>query len=168
MNNFIKKINFKKCIIVYITISILVGTSLIIFIGSKFKNKLEFIYNYHNISEELEKSNYNLNSIKEKIKTMSKNSEDVVDVLILNKENKIIYSSKNSEFAKQEDFTLIKADDMSSKYFKNSNNDNIIFRLTTNQELIINTVLSNFDTEIQKEYIDEVFYKSNFDNEKIY
>ena len=64
---------------------------------------------------------------------MSKNSEDVVDVLILNKENKIIYSSKNSEFAKQEDFTLSKADDMSSKYFKNSNNDNIIFKLTTNK-----------------------------------
>lgn len=168
MNDFIKRINFKKLVAVYIIVAILVGISLIIFIGSKFQSKLEFIYNYHNISEELEENNYDLGNIKEKVETFSNNSEDVVDVIILDKENNIIYTSKNSEFSKQEKFVLNKADNMSNGYFVNSNNDNIVFRLTTNKELIINTVLSNFDTEIQREYKDQVFYESNFDSKKIY
>lgn len=99
---------------------------------------------------------------------MSDNSEDVVDVLILDKENKIIYTSKESEFAKQDNFTLERADNMTNKYFVNLNNNTAIFRLTTDKELIINTVFSNFDTDIKKEYEDEIFYQSNFDSKKIY
>ena len=112
MNNFIEKIPFKKVVLLYIIVAILVGVSLILFIGNAFQDKLAFIYNYHRIYEELENNHNNLESIKDEIKTMSDNSEDVVDVLILNKENKIIYSSKNSEFANQEEFTLNKADNM--------------------------------------------------------
>ena len=168
MNNFIEKIPFKKVIILYIIVAILVGISLIVFIGNAFQDKLAFIYDYHMINEKLENNHNNLESIKDEIKTMSDNSEDVVDILILDKENKIIYSSKNSEFSNQEEFTLNKADNMTNDYFVNPNNDTAIFRLTTNKELIINTVLSNFDTEIQKESEDQIFYETNFDNKQVY
>ena len=168
MNNFIEKIPFKKVVWVYIIIAILVGISLILFLGNAFQDKIAFIYNYHMIREELASSNHNLESIKEELKNMSDNSEDVVDVLILNKENRIMYSSKNSEFADGEEFTLNKAENMSNNYFVIPNNDTAIFRLTTNKELIINTVLSNFDTEIQKESEDQIFYEPNFDSKQVY
>ena len=67
MNSIIEKINFKKIIIIYIIISIIIGIGLILFIGSKFQSKIEFIYNYHEISNEFEKNNYNLENIKNKI-----------------------------------------------------------------------------------------------------
>lgn len=168
MNNFIEKIPFKKVVFIYIIVAILVGISLILFIGNAFQSKLTFIYDYHRIHETLETGNHNLENIKEEIKDMSDNSEDVVDVLILDKENKIVYSSKNSEFANEEKFTLNKADNMTNDYFVNPNNDTAIFRLTTNKELIINTVLSNFDTEIQKESEDQIFYESDFDSKQVY
>ena len=114
MNNFIEKIPFKKVAFIYIVVAILVGISLILFIGNAFQNKLAFIYEYHRIHEILENNHNNLESVKEEIKKMSDNSEDVVDVLILNKENKIVYSSKNSEFANQEEFTLNKAGNMTN------------------------------------------------------
>ena len=168
MNNFIKKIQFKKVVCVYIIIAILVGISLILFIGNVFHDKIAFIYNYHMIGEKLQSSKNNLENIKEEIKILSDNSEDVVDVLILDKENRIIYSSKNSKFALQNEFTLTKADNMSSDYFVIPNDDTAIFRLTTNKELIINTVLSNFDTEIQNESEDQIFYESNFNTKQVY
>ena len=168
MNNFIEKIPFKKVVLIYIIVAILVGISLILFIGNAFQSKLTFIYEYHRIHETLENNHNDLESIKEEIKNMSNNSEDVVDVLILNKENKIVYSSKNSEFANQEEFTLNKADNMTNDYFVNPNNNMAIFRLATNKELIINTALSNFDTEIQKESEDQIFYESNFNNKQVY
>ena len=168
MNNFIEKIPFKKVIWIYIIVAVLVGISLILFLGNAFQDKLEFICNYHIIREELGNSNHNLESIKEEIKNMSDNSEDVVDVIILDKENKIMYSSKNSEFADQQEFILNKAENMTNDYFVIPNNDTAIFRLTTNKELIINTVLSNFDTEIQKESEDQIFYEPNFNSKQVY
>ena len=107
MNNFIEKIPFKKVVFIYIIVAILVGISLILFIGNAFQSKLTFIYDYHRIHETLETGNHNLENIKEEIKDMSDNSEDVVDVLILDKENKIVYSSKNSEFANEEKLPVI-------------------------------------------------------------
>lgn len=65
MNKIIEKINFKKLIVVYIIIGLIVGVGLMLFIGNKFQDKLEFIYHYHKISEEFEKENYNINNIKE-------------------------------------------------------------------------------------------------------
>ena len=168
MNNFIEKIPFKKVVLIYIIVAILVGIGLILFLGNAFQDKIVFIYDYHRIHETLENNHNDLESVKEEIKNMSDNSEDVVDVLILDKDNKIMYSSKHSEFANQEEFTLNKVDNMTNDYFVNPNNDTAIFRLTTNKELIINTVLSNFDTEVQKESEDQIFYESNFNSKQVY
>lgn len=168
MNKFIEKLHFKKIVIFYIVIALIVGITSLVCIGGKFQNKLKFIYDYHYIKESLEKNNYNFEDIKGKIQEMSDNTEDVKDILIMDKENKITYSTKNSEFANQETFTLNKADDMPNHYFIKADDNNNIFRLTSDKELIISTVLSNFDTEIQKECEDEVFYEKNYQDKNVY
>lgn len=168
MNNFIEKINFKKVAILYIIIALLVGIGLLIFIGNKFQNKLEFIYEYHNISKNFEKNNYNLEKIKEEIKNLSENSQDIVDVLILNNENQILYSSKNSELGKQGQFELDRKDNKTDEYYTNPNMDNAIFRLTSDKELMLTTVLSNFDTDVKKDYEDEVFFEKNLSEKNLY
>ncbi len=168
MNSIIEKINFKKIIIIYIIISIIIGIGLILFIGSKFQSKIEFIYNYHEISNEFEKNNYNLENIKNKINKISENSKDVVDILILNNENEIIYSSKKSEFAEQNKFILNKKNNTLNNYFINPNYNNITFKLNSKDELIINTILSNFDLEVKKEYEDEIFYETDFNKQEMY
>ncbi len=168
MNKFIEKINFKVVVILYIIIALLISAVTMIFIGDKFKSKFEFIYHYHRISEGIEKDNYDMEDIKQKIKNISDKSEDIVDVLILDKENKVIYSSKNSELGQQEVFTLNRKNNASDEYFINPNIENTIFKLTRNKELMITTILSNFDTEIKKDYEDEVFYENNFNAKKLY
>ena len=163
MNSIIEKI-----IIIYIIISIIIGIGLILFIGSKFQSKIEFIYNYNEISNEFEKNNYNLENIKNKINKISENSKDVVDILILNNENEIIYSSKKSEFAEQNKFILNKKNNTLNNYFINPNYNNITFKLNSKDELIINTILSNFDLEVKKEYEDEIFYETDFNKQEMY
>lgn len=167
MNKIIEKINFKKLIVVYIIIGLIVGVGLMLFIGNKFQDKLEFIYHYHKISEEFEKENYNINNIKEELKNMSNNSSDIIDALILDKDNAILYSSKDSQFGKQEKFILNRKEN-SRKYFISSSNNDIVFQLIKDKELMVSTILSNFDLEIESEYNDEVFFESEINNQKIY
>lgn len=167
MNKWIEKINFKKVAIVYLIIGLIVGICLILAIVNRFKDKIEFVYNYHSISEQFEKNSYN-EYLQEKLKSMSNSSEDIVDILILNKDNKIIYSSKESEFGKQEEFLLSRVSNVESKYFENSANHNIVFKLVRNKELMLSTILSNIDLEIEKDYEDNVFFESEFNNKNIY
>lgn len=168
MNKFIENLDFKKIAISYIIISIIAIIIITGFIGYTFKDKLQFLFNYHNISDMVDEGKYTLDSLKEKIQNMSDISSDVKDILILDSNNNILYSSKNSEFSKQEELVLDKATDMGKGYFTYSDNENVVLKLVTNEELILNTVLSNFDGEIQSEYEDEIFYQQNLDSKDIY
>lgn len=89
---------------------------------------------------------------------MSNNSSDIIDALILDKDNAILYSSKDSQFGKQEKFILNRKEN-SRKYFISSSNNDIVFQLIKDKELMVSTILSNFDLEIESEYNDEVFLK---------
>ncbi len=168
MNKWIDKINLNKVAIAYLITGLIVAICLILVVGNKFKSKIEFIYNYHTIREMFEERNYNMDTIKEKIKSMSNSSEDIVDILILNKDNKIIYSSKESEFGKQEEFLLSRVNNIENKYFENFENSNIIFELVRDKELMLSTILSNIDLKIEKNYEDNVFFESEFNNKNIY
>lgn len=166
MNKKIEHINFKKIVIIYIIVSIIAGIGLCAFLGYKYKDKLWFMYNYHSISEQFEDNQYN-EYLQEKIATMSNNSNDIIDILVLDKNNNILFSSKNSEFSKNNVFELEKIETPKHKYF-NNNNSNVVFKLVKEDELILQTIFSNLDIETLNEYKDDIFFESEFNQKSIY
>lgn len=166
INNLIEKINFKKLIVAYIIIGLIVAIGLILFIGDKFQSKLEFVFNYHKISNKFEESNMNLDEIKNSLKNLSEKSEDIVDCLILDKENNILYSSKESEFGKKQKFVLSKNSNC-NRYLTDLNNSTI-FKVVNKDILMLSTIISNFNQKIENDYNDEIFFESNFNNKKVY
>lgn len=166
MNNIIKKMNFKKIAIIYIILGIIVVIGLGVWIGNVFKDKISFVYNYHSISEQFEKSSYS-EHLQEKLKTTADNSNDIIDILVLDNNNQIRYSAKNSIYGNEKEFILVQ-ENYKNKYYSNPSNDNIIFKLATSKELAINTILTNLDEEIEDDYYDTVFYERELNNKDIY
>lgn len=167
MNSIIKKMNFKKIIVFYIVCLLFALIGVGIFLGTKYKDKLKFMYNYHSISEEFEHNGYDDN-LKTKINNMSKDSQDIIDILVLDKSNKIIYSSKKSEYSNFDTFTLEKTSEKEKLYFMNLNNEKVVFKLVKDKELMINTIFSDLDFEIENEYKDDVFFETEFNQKNIY
>lgn len=167
MNNKIKSMNLKKIFIIYLVLAIIVGILLCTFLGITYKDKLSFMYNYHRVSEQFEHKNYN-NYLENKLNNIANSSNDIIDILVLDKNNKIKKSFKKSEFGVLDEFVLNKIDTREKKYFENESNKNVVFKLIKRKELMINTILSDQDLEILDEYDDDVFYENEFNQKDIY
>lgn len=167
VDEFIEKIKFKKVIAIYIVCSIIVGIFSVSFLGYKFKEKLIFAINYNNVSEKFEHKNMETDSITTDLINFANKSADIVDILIISNDNKVLFSAKNSQF-NQNDFNLERDNNEKSSYLKLANDSSINFRLVKSDELMLRAVLIGNDKEIEHDHNNEVFFKDNFNSEKLF
>ena len=140
MNKFIENLNFKKIVIIYIILLVLVLLSLTVFLENIYKEKINIVYNYHKLTEVFDE-NYKSKDLKNKINNLSNTSKDITDIVILNN-NKITYST--NKFYKN-NLTSI---NNSNTYYKDKNNN--IYKLDTKEEFILD--LFNIEKEDKEDY----------------
>lgn len=167
MSRFIKKINFKKIVIIYLFSLVVAFTFIIVFLGSIYKEKIKTTYNYYKLSEYFSE-NYNSNNLKSKINLLSKNSKDIIDIVILNG-NDITYTTNN--FYKNE-LTSI---NYNNNYYIDSNRN--VYKLDLKREFILelfnikkenkNDYYNNFQINTNNETYVINYLKNNHNNEKI-
>ncbi|MDP4121262.1 MAG: zinc ribbon domain-containing protein [Bacillota bacterium] len=119
MKNFIK-LNFKKIFTVYIVLALIAGTTSAVTLGVVFGDKISLMMAYDKISSKCEDSTNSLN-MKDELTDFAKPS-DVADIYILDKNNSIIFSAKNSGLA-QNNFDLQTLEDKGINR-KNEEKDN--------------------------------------------
>ena len=167
MNKKIENMNFKRIFIIYLVLAIIVGILLCTFLGITYKDKLSFMYNYHRVSEQFVHNDYNDN-LENKLSNMASSSNDVVDILVLDKNNKIKKSFKNSEFGRLDEFILNRLNTEENYYFENEQNKNVVFKLIKDEELMVSTILSDQDLEILDDYEDDIFFETEINQKDIY
>lgn len=92
-------INFKKVLIIYLISAIIAGIASVSFLSYVFRDKIGLMIDYKKVSERLE-HNTDLAVIQSDLTSFADNNSDVVDVVILNEDNRILFSAKNSVVAK--------------------------------------------------------------------
>lgn len=150
MNRFIENLNFKKIVIAYIILLVLVLLSLTVFLGNIYKEKINIVYNYHKLTEIFDK-NYNSKNLKNKINNLSNTSIDITDIVILNN-NKITYST--NKFYKNDLVSISN----SNAYYKDQKNN--IYKLDTKEEFILDLF------NIKKENKDDYYNSFNINKTK--
>lgn len=101
----LQKINFKKVFIIYLVAALVVGIVSAVTLGVVFKDKISLAMEYRKISEACD-DGFSAADQKDKLTAFAKSSEDVADVLILDKDNKIIFTVKNADIIKNEVLNL--------------------------------------------------------------
>lgn len=155
MNKLIEQINFKKVVIIYLILLTLTLSLMTIFLGNIYQDKLKTLYDYHKLTETLEK-NKKENRVKEKINQFSKNKKDIIDIAIV-KNDHITYTT--SHFYQNELTSLYNT----SRYYKDSNQN--IYQLDTKKEFILD--LFNIQKESNLDYYNEFQISANNDNHYI-
>lgn len=164
-NAFIEKRNFKKIFIIYIIAAIVCAAVCAGAVGYIFKDKISLAFCYEKTSDNI-KSKTDRDSIKKSIDTLAASSDDICDILLLDEDNKILYSTKKSNFAAEDTFKLQKIND--SKFLQNDNEDNAAFRFVKKDEFMLSAVFADGFKEIYDEYDEDNFYLNNFQNKKLY
>lgn len=167
-NTFVGKINFKKTITVYLIVSILAGVLSVGFLAYTFRDKLALVYEYHRISEKADDHKREFENLKPELTHLANQSSDMVDILILDDQNKILFSAKNSDLSKKGSLELTANSDRGSHFLTDLENPDVHFRLLKGERLALSLSILGIENEVEQEYEDQYFYEGHFSTQKIY
>ncbi len=164
----VSKMKFKKALIIYLIALLLAGTLSAGFLAYKFRDKLTFAYEYHRISEKAEHDSGGLESLKSDLSNLSQKSSDIVDILILNGQNQILYSAKNSSFSAKGTLQLTANAEKKEYFLMDQDNPEAYFWLVKNDKLTLSMAMLGFENEIKQDYKDHYFYEKNYGGKQVY
>jgi RNA polymerase subunit RPABC4/transcription elongation factor Spt4 len=91
-----------------------------------------------------------------------------VDILVLNNNNQITFSAKNSAFADYGTFQLEQMGEGENRFFSDLKDPNVTFKLLKDEQLMLSTVFLNRDRQIQNSYRNNTFFEDNINAKKLY
>ena len=156
--------NFKKIFIGFIIFAIIIGIGSLGVGGYIFKDKISFIYHYDKIKEEFKRNDSN--TIKNELSKFSNDFNDIADILVLDKDNNVVYSAKQ-KFTNNSNFELDYSS-VSKKYLVDKNNEDVMFYLTDNEELMLSLITNKNIDKIKRDHDDESFFLKNIKSKETY
>ncbi|MEA4847306.1 MAG: zinc ribbon domain-containing protein [Clostridiaceae bacterium] len=165
---FVSKFKFKKAVTIYLIISVFAGILSAGFLAYTFRDKLTFLYEYRRISEKVEDSKRSLENLKPELTNLADTSSEMVDILILNGQNQILFSAKNSDLSKNGVLKLIANAGGRNRFLTGQENPDIYFRLMKGDKLTLSMSMLGIENEVEQEYEDLYFYENNFEAKKVY
>lgn len=163
MNRFdtlIAKWNFRKIAIALLVALLVCAIGGAAAVGIVFRDKIAFAWQYAKVSEAAEHSD-----AQAQIDKLAASSPDVVDILILDSENNVIYSAKNSEFASGQ-LNLARTG-KGGDYLVDQAHPNAVFRFVKGNEYLLSSVFQHDFGRIHDEY-DENFFEQASSDQTVY
>lgn len=163
-----EKFNFRKVVVLYLLISILAGTLSVGFLAYTFRDKLALAYGYHRVSERAGIGEDGFESLKPELSRLAASSPDLVDILILDGENRILFSAKHSDLSRKGSLNLAAESGEKNRYLADPEDPDVHFRLTEGDQLEVSKEMLGIDEETEREDQDRYFYEKNYNRRKIY
>lgn len=166
LDRFIERINFKKVTKVYLILSAVLLVICLMGVAYFFRGKIIFTMAYFKVHNQVERNGIS-DSIKPQLDKLANYSSDIKDILLLDKENNIVYKAKNSDIGENGKLTLT-LNKHNRKFLQDANNPDIFYRVVRPERLILSKESIKKPREVEEEYNDEYFYSTNFNAKKVY
>ncbi len=141
--------------------AVLAGVACAVTVGCIYKERLNFAWQYSRLEKAADDS-----ALKAAAQKTADASADVVDVLILNKQNKVTYSAKNSEFgAGTLELTRLGSN---QKYLTAKNYPAAVFQFVKSEEFMLNSIMNKDFGKIRTDYDDDSAFETNLAEKNIY
>jgi len=160
----ISKWNFRKAVRIYIISLILAAVVCAAAAYVVYQSRIRFAWQYSQIQDSAEKNG--AADLQSKLDKLASDSSDVVDILMLDSSNKVIYSAKNSEFS-EGTFSLSRVSD-SSSYLVSRSNSNVVFKYVKSDSFMLNSVFHTDFGSVKDEYNDESFFEAESGSKTVY
>ncbi len=155
------KWNFKKIAIWYLILAIVTGLACVGTVGFIYRERLNFAWQYSRL--EGAKDDATLKVVVDKTASAF---ADVVDVLILDGNDQVIYSAKNSEFAVGT-LELTKTGS-EKKYLVSAEHPDAVFQYVKSEEFMLNSIINKDFSKIRSDYDDDSAFDSGLAHKSIY
>ena len=154
-------LNFKKLAFWYLILAVVVGAACAGTVAYIYRERLNFAWQYSRLEEA--KDSADLKTAADKTASAS---ADVVDVLILDENNQVTYSAKNSEFA-DGTLDLIKSGS-EKKYLTSPAHPDAVFQYVKGEEFMLNSIINKDFGKIRSDYDDDSAFESSLSAKSSY
>lgn len=161
LEKILSKCNFKKIAIWYIILAVIAGLACVGTVGYIYRDRLNFAWQY----SQLEKVNRS-DDLHTAVDNTAAASADVVDVLILDNNNRVTYSAKNSEFASGS-LELTRVGD-EKKYLASAQHPDAVFQYVKSEEFMVNSIINKDFGKIRSDYDDDSAFDSALSAKTVY
>lgn len=150
----ITELNFKRLVIFCLILAAAAAIACTVAVGITYRERLDFVLNY----AKLEDSSADVASARARADKLASSSDDVIDVLVLDRSNNVLYSAKGTA-ADGRKLVLSRFNDEKDYLFSEAY-PNAVFRYVKNDEFMLKSV---FNTDFSR-FDDEYESMSSFDD----
>ena len=161
LEKMLSKWNFKKIAVWYLVLAVITGVLCGGTVGYLYRQRLKFAWQYARLEEA--KTQEALRTAADKTAAAS---EDVVDILVVDENQQVLYSAKDSKFAAGP-LTLTKVGD-AKKYLASADYPDAVFLQVKGDEFMLNSIVSHDFGKIRSEYDDESAFENGLSAKTVY
>lgn len=161
LEKMLSKWNFKKIAVWYLVLAVVAGLICGGTVGYLYRQRLKFAWQYARLEEA--KTPEALRMAADKTAAAS---EDVVDILVVDENQQVLYSAKDSKFAAGP-LTLTKVGD-AKKYLASADYPEAVFLQVKGDEFMLNSIVSHDFGKIRSEYDDESAFENGLSAKTVY
>lgn len=166
IDDFICKINFRKAVSVYVICSLVVFLILFSVLLFLSKDKIKLASDYEEAGDIYEKYGV-VSKLETRLDKLTRDSSDVVNVMILNRNNHVIYKANDNILHGKDsiDFTPYLNN---SKYILDNINENNIYKIAHPKDILFNANYFRNRSKLANEIEDDFLYEKYFEYKNIY
>ena len=161
LEKMLSKWNFKKIAVWYLVLAVVAGLICGGTVGYLYRQRLKFAWQYARLEEA--KTQEALRTAADKTAAAS---EEVVDILVVDENQQVLYSAKDSKFAAGP-LTLTKVGD-AKKYLASADYPDAVFLQVKGDEFMLNSIVSHDFGKIRSEYDDESAFENGLSAKTVY
>lgn len=161
LEKLLSKWNFKKIAVWYLILAIVAGVACAATVGCVYRERLNFAWQYSRLEKAKDET-----ALQTAMDKTAAASADVADVLLLDENNRVVYSAKKSEFADGA-LTLARADS-EKKYLLSAEHPNAAFQYVKSDEFMLNSIINTDFGSIRSDYDDDSMFESSLAGKTVY
>ncbi len=161
LEKMLSKWNFKKIAVWYLVLAVVAGLICGGTVGYLYRQRLKFAWQYARLEEA--KTPEALRTAADKTAAAS---EDVADILVVDENQQVLYSAKDSKFSAGP-LTLTKVGD-AKKYLASADYPDAVFLQVKGDEFMLNSIVSHDFGKIRSEYDDESAFENGLSVKTVY
>ena len=160
LEKLLSKWNFKKIAVWYLIVAVIAGLACVGTVGYLYRERLRFAWEYSRLEEAKP------DGLQAAVDKTASAAADVVDILILDADNQVRYSAKNSEFANGT-LALSKVGE-ERKYLASDAHPDAVFQYVKSEEFMLNSIISKDFGKIRTDYDDDSAFESDLSSKTVY
>jgi RNA polymerase subunit RPABC4/transcription elongation factor Spt4 len=161
----LSSINFKKAARIFVLLSVIILVICGAAVSYAMRDKLKMALDYNKVSESFRR-NGNNNTLQSELLKLSSDSSDIVNCIVVDKNNSVIYKL-NDNLVKGSDKFALTTLEANKKYLHDNINKDVVYRAASEENIILTKDYLKNHEQIVSDIDENLYFEKDLENKNV-